>query len=483
MVELARFGGGGDTYLHPLTVCAVVLAVILILVANKKYVIVPLLAGFFLIPMNQVLVLGPFHFPMLRVLILFGWVKLVAIKSSSETEIFSGGMNRLDKALILCTVLSAVDFVLLFQETGAVINQLGAMYSIFGIYFLMRFLIRDEADVDRVIRTLAYIAMVVAVIMVFEQLTGRTPYAFLGRSVPIRDGRFRAQAAFGHPILAGTFGAMIFPLFLGLLSKGKNRLLAWAGIIASTLIALASASSTPLLAYVSALFALGLWPLRGRMRMIRWGIALTLISLHLVMKAPVWALIGRVDVIGGNSAAHRYILVDNFIRRFGDWWLLGVKSTTNWGWDMFDLANQYVAVGEVYGLLPFVCFMAIIVYGFKYIGRARKACEGDKKQEMFFWTLGLAMFANCVAFFGISYFDQTMAAWYAFLAIICAATAPYLTVKAEEAAGAALPAGGLRAAYPSLGGPAPAGTATRGGALAKGDKGPGRWHFRNERVR
>ena len=38
------------------------------------------------------------------------------------------------------------------------------------------------------------------------------------------------------------------------------------------------------------------------------------------------------------------------------------------------------------------------------------------------WALGSALFANMVAFLGISYFDQTMVAWYGLLAMISAAT-------------------------------------------------------------
>jgi hypothetical protein len=172
------------------------------------------------------------------------------------------------------------------------------------------------------------------------------------------------------------------------------------------------------------------------MRLVRWGFVATLVFLHLVMKAPVWALIARVDVVGGSSGYHRYMLVDQFIRRFGDWWLLGTKVNSEWGWDMWDLANQYVAVGEVSGLLPFVFFLAIIVCGFKYVGLARKVCEEKRKKEneAFLWAIGAALFANVVAFFGISYFDQTQVVWYALLAIIPITTIPFFAQ--HEQAGA-----------------------------------------------
>ncbi|HEY3128372.1 MAG TPA: hypothetical protein VGL91_02865 [Acidobacteriota bacterium] len=426
-MEPSRFGGGGETSVHPAIACAVLLAGVLILFLPRKYLVLPFFSAVFLIPMDQVLVVGPLHFQMLRVVVLFGWVRLLAIKFSTKIEFLNGGMKGIDKAVALLGIFTAIDFVFLWQEWGALINQMGALYMMFGIYFLLRFMIRDEEDVDRALRALVYIAAVIALVMVIEQSTGRNPYVLFGgthqamrESLEAREDRFRAMASFAHPILAGSFGATSLPLFLGLWWKGKNRAGALVGAIAATVITFASVSSTPLLAYGAGIFALFLWPLRKRMRIIRWGIVISLLCLHLSMKAPVWALIGRFDVVGGSSGYHRFYLVDRFIRHFGDWWLLGVKNNGQWGWDMWDLANQYVAVGETSGLLPLIFFISIIVCGFQYLGNARKACEGNKRKEFFLWTLGAALFANIVAFFGISYFDQTMVAWYAFLAMISA---------------------------------------------------------------
>jgi hypothetical protein len=159
------------------------------------------------------------------------------------------------------------------------------------------------------------------------------------------------------------------------------------------------------------------------MRTIRWGIVLTLVSLNAVMKAPVWHLITRIDITGGSSSWHRFMLVDQCIRHFGDWWLFGVKDTSIWGWDMWDTANQYVSVCENSGLIPFILFLAVLIYGFKYLGRLRRSAGKDKKSALFIWALGSALFANVVAFFGISYFDQNMVAWYALLAMIPAVMA------------------------------------------------------------
>jgi hypothetical protein len=193
------------------------------------------------------------------------------------------------------------------------------------------------------------------------------------------------------------------------------------GIVSSTVIVLASNSSTPILAYAGGVAALCLWPLRKWTRAMRWGVGFAVVALHVVMKAPVWHLIARVDISGGSSSYHRFMLVDQCIRHFHDWWLLGVKSTFDWGWDMWDTCNQFVATADGSGLLPLILFISIFIFGFKYLGRARKAAS-SRSRETLPWALGAALFANMVAFWGISYSDQIIVVWYGLLASISAAT-------------------------------------------------------------
>jgi hypothetical protein len=166
------------------------------------------------------------------------------------------------------------------------------------------------------------------------------------------------MGCFAHSILAGTFGATILPLFVLLWQQGsKNRLIAIVGMVSATVITLASNSSTPVLAYAGGVLALSMWPMRNWTRAIRWAVVITVVCLHIVMKAPVWHLIARIDVSGQSSSYHRFMLVDQCIRHFSDWWLIGVKSTFEWGWDMWDTANQYVSICEYSGLIPFILFL------------------------------------------------------------------------------------------------------------------------------
>jgi hypothetical protein len=436
-----RFGGGvSETVLNPLVAVLILIAGLIVCFGRRDKALIAFLSASLLIPMDQVLLIGSLHFPMLRILILFGMARIFRTRSWTPRTLLNGGINKIDITVMLFAVSTALTGVLLFQESAALIFQLGNLYTILGIYFVARLLIRDDEDIQRMIRVLAYLAAFIALVMVYERATGYNPYALLGgaresvyASIMERGDRFRAMGCFDHPILAGTFGAILVPLFVGMWWKTKKyRTLAVVGVVSATVITIASNSSTPMLGYIAGILALCLWPIRGWMRTIRWGLVGTLILLHIVMKAPVWHLISRIDLAGGSSSYHRYQLVDSCIRHFSDWWLVGVKSTAEWGWDMWDTANQYVGIADGSGLIPFLLFLATIVYGFKYLGRARKRVGNDKPRALFLWAIGSALFANVVSFFGISYFDQTMVVWYGLLAAISAAALAPRAVRAIQ---------------------------------------------------
>jgi hypothetical protein len=151
-------------------------------------------------------------------------------------------------------------------------------------------------------------------------------------------------------------------------------------------------------------------------------LVVVLVGLHLIMKAPVWFLIARIDLTGSSSNYQRAELIDQFVSHFSSWWLIGTKEAATWGWDMWDAQNMYVSVGEAGGLAALVFYVLVISRSFARLGNSRKRAT-SKKQEWLLWFLGAALFANVVAFFGVNYFDQLRVAWFALISMICACTA------------------------------------------------------------
>jgi hypothetical protein len=428
-----RVGGGANaSSMTPPVLAILVIAVVLIWVLPRKYVIIPFLLSIFLTPFGKQLYIGGVHFFLPRILILCGWVRLLYLKStSSKTKIASGGFTSIDKVFLLWASLRALATFLEFLDMSALINQAGFLIDTLAGYFLLRFLIQDEEDIGRVVKTFAVIVSILALTMVNERLMGLNVFGYMGgRFAPfIRDGSIRSQGTFTGPIPAGTFGATLFCLFVWLWYSGRSRIHGIAGMVASAMIVLTCASSTPALAFPAGLLGIAMWPLRKHMRIVRWALATALVALHLVMKAPVWMIINHINLVGGNSGYHRAMLIDQFIRHFSDWWLIGVKSTASWGWDLWDQANQLVAEGETGGLATFICFVLIVSWSFGRIGTARKRIAGDRKKEWMCWFLGSALFSFVVSFFGISFSDQSIYGWLALLAIICVSTTRMLERK------------------------------------------------------
>jgi hypothetical protein len=424
-----RFGGGlSGTVVNPLVLIAVLIAGVLICVLPRKAAIVPFLVAALLTSTDHVLLVGSVHFPMLRVLILFCAARMLYARMTSKTKVFSGGLTKIDIAMISLAVFTAIDGIVLWREASAVVFQCGNLYSALGTYFTLRFLIRDLEDVKRAIHTLAFVTVVIALIMIDEQLTGHNPYyalfggAFSDKysSVLVRDNHFRATGVFAHPILAGTFGGIMMPLFVGLWwYSPKDRRIAAMGALSATVLPFAASSSTALFGFIGGLIGLCFWPLRRNMRIVRWAIVTVLVSLHMVMKAPVWHLISRIDLSGGSSSYHRFELINQCILHFRDWFWVGSRDYADWGWDMWDLSDQYVGTADTAGIIPLLSFVGIIVFGFKFLGKARRiAARVSRKQELFIWAFAASLFANVVAFFGIGYFDQTVVAWYAIIVMI-----------------------------------------------------------------
>jgi hypothetical protein len=401
-----RFGGGAaETMLTPVMALAMLIVIGLIFTRPRNQVIVPFLLGCFTIPLQQVVVLGGLHFTVLRILIIAGLIRKATSGGTSRAGKFPGGFNGVDRMVILWAISLQTIVSLQWMEMQSFIHNLGDFLDIFGGYLVVRFFIPDGETVRRTIKTLAVVCIIQGVCMLNEQISHVNVFGYVGGLGPwltIRDGKIRSEGVLGC-ISAGAFAGSLIPLFLWLWTQRKCRMLAYAGLAGATTMVFTSNSSSSLLALAATALAIFFWPLRKQMRLVRWALALTLVALHLVMKAPVWALISRVDLTGSSSGYHRFYLVDNCIRHFGDWWLLGYKHYDQWGFMMFDLCNQFVVQAVNGGLLALVAYIAIFSRSFGAIGKARKKVEGDRGREWFLWCLGSTLFSIVVAHFGINY--------------------------------------------------------------------------------
>jgi hypothetical protein len=87
--ENFRFGGGAsETILHPLVLVAMLIAMALVFLLPRKYLVWPVLCMAFLVPIGQEILIGGLHFYVIRIIILTVAVRLLAALFSSPQGIF-----------------------------------------------------------------------------------------------------------------------------------------------------------------------------------------------------------------------------------------------------------------------------------------------------------------------------------------------------------------------------------------------------------
>src|ERR1051326_419504 len=120
------FGGGlTESSLTPIVLVGMLVAILLMWILPRKYVVVPFLCFALLVPMGeQVYALGV-HWLALRIVILAGWARLLQNKLSSKKPLFAGGFNFIDQAFLVSVVCQAVCMVLQYMQSQALINQFG----------------------------------------------------------------------------------------------------------------------------------------------------------------------------------------------------------------------------------------------------------------------------------------------------------------------------------------------------------------------
>jgi len=405
-----------STTMHPLALLVVVACGSALLFAKRRAVILPCLIMAATVTPTQRFVIASVDFSLLRIIVLFAIARFLL-----RAEYKSIRWNALDVALLLWAAAGTVIYTLQWGEVGALVNRLGVAFETLGLYFFFRATIRSWDDIAGLAPYIAATAGLLAAAFAFERVTQRNVFSVFG-GVPeqtlVRNGRVRCQGAFSHAIIAGCFFASLMPIAAaGYWSGPKKRRAAIASVAFSLVIVFFTSSSTPLASVMAAFAGLALWKFRKHMGQLQAAAVLGLTALHLVMNAPVWHLVSRIDLVGGSTGYHRYKLIDSAIANFGEWAALGTKTTAHWGYGMQDITVQYVLEGVRGGVLTLGLFIAVLVIAFRNIGNAVRALPDQDPRAKIAWAVGVSLGVHAVTFLGVSYFGQVTMIWCLSLAL------------------------------------------------------------------
>lgn len=421
-----------DGSTHPLGLVVLFLAVFLSWAIPRRLALLPLLLVTCYLPLGQFFELGGIRLSFYRIILLVAAARMLVRGDNRGLR-----MTSLDRVFIAWVLVSFFLGLLTQPSTfeSRLISRLGESYNAIGTYFVARCCLRDLDDLAAHLRALGLLLIPLAAAMVHERVTGYNFFSIFGgvpEQTPMRNGVVRSQGAFRHAILAGTYGAFLFPLFVGLYRRGREgRVSALAGLASTVVVCFASASSGAVLALGAAILGLAAWMVRRSMRAIRFALVAGFVLLALTMNAPVWYIFARISDVAGGTGWYRSFLLEQATRYFHEWYLVGSLYTAHWApggetapndANNTDIVNHYVWEGLQGGILKLLLFVGLIIIGFRVIGR-HVGAGGDRPpaQRYFAWALGVSLFTHVVSFLSVTYFDQIIVMWYVTLAAIAAA--------------------------------------------------------------
>ena len=357
------------------------------------------------------------------------------IRAMYERQISFSWRQPLDRLVIIWVSWAILSgFFHSSSDYNPITIRLSLVYDAFGAYLCGRSYLRDDSDFLRFIKCLALVVIPLAALMLLEKSTCHNLYGAIAganEAVGVRNGRVRAMGPFLHPILAGTFGATAMLLLVPL--RRSNPRIATGGAAACGLIVFSSASSGPIMALLLGLACLVGWRFRRSLPWVKRSVLVGIVGLQVVMQAPVWYLLARIDFVGGSTGWHRAELITSAVKYIDDWWLVGTDYTRQWmpygvEWnsDQTDITNDYLYMGVTGGLPMMLLFTGVLLKAFRLLGKTihefRQAGDG---REFLCWSVGCALFAHCLSFLSISYFDQSRVAFWMLIGALpglCAAT-------------------------------------------------------------
>jgi len=404
----------GQTSLHWLALTVLIVLAIATILIPARTAMGPLVFAATTLPMAQRIVVGGADFTLMRILLL-AYLLRIAFKGENRDLRWS----RLDTFMVLWVAASTLIMTLHFGTSSAFINRVGWAFDVLLTYYATRCLVRNIDDILGLAKMVAIISIPVGILFLVEYSTHRNLFSIFG-GVPsetrMREGKFRCQGPFSHPIMAGTFWASTLPLMWMLWKReGRSHLLAIAGTLAAFAVVFACSSSTPVLSAMVAFGGLALFRYRHVRKRLWVGLLCLLTFLHIVMQAPIWHLMARVDLMGGSTGWHRFRIFDAFVANFDKWWATGDSNPQGWGvWEMRDITNQFILEGLRGGLLTLTMFVLVLIYCYGNVGRTLKGIEHlrNAAAEKVVWLVGVTILIHTFTFFGVSYFGQMTAMLY-----------------------------------------------------------------------
>ncbi len=332
--------------------------------------------------------------------------------------------------------------------TAFLVNRAGQVFDTILPYFAVRMIVTDRKQYYTLIKAILIIAAPLAMIGLYQSLTGKNPLGFLQEyaawkrilaQLPPRHGFVRADVTFEHPIMYGLFFAMFGPVCAGLLRNVKKyKVVYWTGLGLMGLGIFSSMSAGPVLVALLAILFICVYRWRRHWRLMTAAVILMCVCVEIISNRHFYDIIDRFTFSGG-SAWYRSKLIEVGIFEGGmsGHWITGYGWGVDPGWSAkidfrkhTDLgANQYLAILSSYGLIGLLPFLAMNIGVAKRLVEAYKASFLDADKWLI-WCLSAGFFGLAAGFMAVCIFGQPTTIYYMMLGF--AAMMPRLVTRPNQ---------------------------------------------------
>ncbi len=384
------------------------------IILPKRLALLPFVVAACLVPMNQRIYIIGLDFTVLRILVLFGMLRLL-LRGEAEPIRW----HSFDKLVLSWNVCSLVIYAVQYASLNALINRCGVMYDNLGMYWIFRHSFRSFYDINQAVKMFLVCAFMSTPLIIAEKFNQSSVFSLFGPTgADFHRGRFRCAGSFPHYIMLGCFWVSLVPIFYASFKARIAPQRYLLGTVCALIIVYFSASSTPLLTIVAMMILWQCYNYRHNGKVLFRLLLLVLLFLHIIMNAPVWHLMARVNIFGGSTGWHRYHLFDQFVKHTSEWFFLGTQSTSHWGSGLTDITNQYVLEAVRGGIVSLILFISVLYRAIKICGQSSLLLvERQPADSWVAWGVCISLLGHSISFWGVSYFGQIMMLFYMTLAM------------------------------------------------------------------
>jgi hypothetical protein len=384
-----------------LSICLTAFLSFFLLLAPRRFILLPLIMAASFVPMNQRLVVLGLNFTILRILLVVGILRVIM---RGETRVVP--WNTFDKLILKWGIIGSLVYIAQQVSFSAVIYKSGVMLDSLGTYWLFRHILYEWEDVFQAIKNFAIFAIVTAPFIALEKYQETSFFSIFGPTLgQFHRGRYRAAGPFPHFIMMGCFWASLVPFFYAQIKINKDKTLYLLAILSVLSNVYFSASSTPFITVIAIIFFWNIYRYRMYGKALFWMTSCGLFFLHMIMQAPLWHLMARGAFFSGSTSWYRYFLFDEFVKHTSEWFFLGTKSTAHWGAGLTDITNQFVLEAVRGGIVTLVVFVIILYCAVKIPGKF-SLDRVTPESQWISWGICVSMLGHFVTFWGVSYFGQ-----------------------------------------------------------------------------